>query len=93
MLDGGNMDTQTTTETKKNSTGEMSIMGAEGDTKVIWDKANPDEVDNARETFDRFKKKKYLAFSVKADGEKGQQISEFSPDAERIIFCPPLAPG
>jgi hypothetical protein len=32
---------------------KMSIMGPEGNTKLIWDSEKPDEVKNARENFER----------------------------------------
>jgi len=44
--------------------GELRILGKEGDTKVIWDPDNKDEVKAAREQFDTLKAKKFLAFRV-----------------------------
>jgi len=85
------METQTTSKTH---TGEMSIMGREGDTKVIWDKNRPVEVENARETFKRLRKEGYLAFKVTGkDGVKGEQINEFDPNQEVIIFAPQMQGG
>jgi hypothetical protein len=76
------------------SFGEMAIMSKDGDTKIIWDRSKPDEVENARENFDRLTGKGYFAFSVKgSDGDKGEQINSFNPEAERIIFAPKLAGG
>jgi hypothetical protein len=70
----------------------MSILDMTGDTKVIWDPKNPDEVDAARQQFNTLKAKGFLAFSVKKDGEKGTRIKEFDPEAEKIIMSPqPLA--
>tara|TARA_R100001530_G_scaffold1886_1_gene3253 strand:- start:27114 stop:27344 length:231 start_codon:yes stop_codon:yes gene_type:complete len=34
---------------------EMAIMNGSGDTKLIWDSENDDEVKNARRTFNDFK--------------------------------------
>lgn len=74
--------------------GMLCILNQEGDTKIIWDRSKPDEVDNARETFKRMKDKKYAAYSVKGkDGDKGEVIREFDPAAERIIFAPPMIGG
>ena len=73
--------------------GKISVMGKEGDTKVIWDASKPDEVESARRTFDDLKKKKYIAFKVKKDGSQGEVISEFDPDAEKIILAPPMSGG
>lgn len=72
----------------------MEIMDRTGDTKIIWSKDNPDEVENARKTFDELRKKKFIAYSVKGkNGEKGEIIREFDPDAERLILAPPMAGG
>ncbi len=75
--------------------GAMAVMGREGDTKYIWDKNNPAEVEVARTTFYSFvKDKKYLAFKVNAAGNKdGEQVRDFDPAHERYIFCPPMVGG
>ena len=73
---------------------EMSVMGRSGDTKTIWDPSRPDEVAAARGTFDELVgRKKYLAFKVKKDGEKGRKIKTFDPDAGKIILVPPMMGG
>lgn len=72
---------------------ELRVMDRTGDTKTIWDKDNATEVEVARETFAKLKKKGYLAYRVKKDGEKGEVIKEFDPDAEKIILAPPMAGG
>jgi hypothetical protein len=88
------METQTNTGTPKPKLGEMAIMGKEGDTKIIWDKSKRVEVDNARANFDRLIKEGYTAFSVAGDkGDKDKQIRTFDPDAERLIFVPPVQAG
>lgn len=75
-------------------TGEMSVINHEGDTKLMWDRDNRDEVDNARRTFDDLVgTKKYAAFSVTKKGDKDEKIKRFDPDAERIILVPPIAGG
>jgi len=71
----------------------IAVLGSSGDTKSIWDKSNEDEVENARDTFDKLKKKGYLAFSVNKDGSKGVQMSTFDPDAERMIMVPQMQGG
>jgi hypothetical protein len=64
-----------------------------GDTKLVWDAGNRDEVENARRTFDDLRAKGYLAFSVKKDGEKGEQIRKFDSDAQKLIMVPPMKGG
>jgi hypothetical protein len=79
-----------TTEVARAHTGVMAELNETGDTKVIWDKNNPDEVEAARATFDRLTKdRKFIAFSVKGkNGDKDERIRTFDPDAERIILVP-----
>lgn len=72
---------------------EMRVMDGSGDTKIIWDSGNPDEVANARRTFDDLLAKRYLAFSVTKLGNKGEQIRKFDADAEKLIMVPQLKGG
>lgn len=71
----------------------MAVMGKEGDTKTVWNKDNPDEVEAARAQFNTLKTKGYLAFKVKDDGDKGEMIKEFDPSAQKIILSPPVMGG
>ena len=64
-----------------------------GDTKIIWNSDNAEEVSNARRTFDDLKKKGFAAFAVKANGDKGERIFAFDEDAEKLIMVPPLQGG
>lgn len=73
--------------------GELRIMGHEGDTKVIWDPENTDEVEAAEEQFDKLTDKGFLAFKVKKDGDKGRKITKFDPDTGKIIMAPPIVGG
>lgn len=69
--------------------GELAIMDTTGDTKIMWDSENKDEVETAKETFQKLKKKGYTAYTVKGkNGEKGEIMKEFDPNAERIIMVP-----
>lgn len=73
----------------------FEVMGKEGDTKSIWDKNNPDEVEAAKRQFNHLVvEKKFAAFYVHGkEGDKGEQMRTFDPKAERIIFVPPMAGG
>ena len=73
--------------------GEMSVMGKEGDTKVIWDPDNEDEVATAERSYNDLIKKRFKAFSVKARGQKGEQMDEWDPDEGKIIMVPRMAGG
>lgn len=71
-----------------------AVMGEPGDTKIIWDKRNSDEVDAARATYKSLTKKGYRAFHVTGkDGLQGDQMDEFDPNAERVIFIPQMQGG
>ena len=65
----------------------------DGDTKHMWDRNNPDEVEAAKTMFETFKKKKYAIFATDKNGEKGEQVREFNAMAERYIFVPPMQGG
>ena len=73
--------------------GEMAIMGRQGDTKIIWDRNNSDEISAAQRLFNDLRGTGYLAFSVQKGGEKGVQIFYFDPQAEKIILAPPMRGG
>lgn len=74
--------------------GMLHEMDRSGDSKYIWDKNTPAEVEVAETMFKSFRKKGYLAFTVKGkDGAKGEQMTDFDPDAERVIFSPAMQGG
>lgn len=73
--------------------GELCVMDATGDTRTIWDPANPDEVTNARNSFEALRKKGYIAYKVIGSGDKGEIMREFDPQAGKIIMSPPVIGG
>jgi hypothetical protein len=74
--------------------GLLSTLGRSGDTKLMWDRGNKAEVDNARRTFRDLMKDGYLAYKARGKkGDQGEQIREFDPDAERIILVRPPVGG
>jgi len=72
---------------------EMAVMDETGDTKLIWDEGNEDEVEAARSMFSNLKKKGYVGYSVNKKGDKGEVLERFDPLAERIIMAPQLRGG
>lgn len=73
---------------------QMHTLDRTGDQKVMWDADSEDEVDAARTTFRTLTGKGYLAYKAEGKkGERGQQIREFDPDAERIILVRPHQGG
>lgn len=74
--------------------GEMAILGREGDTKVMWSRNDPDEVEAAKKQFAALIAKGFQAFKVEGkDGDKGERANVFDANAERYIFAKPLAGG
>ncbi len=74
----------------------ISVMGANGDTKHMWDTSNAVEVDAARKLFAEPKGKGYTAFkfvSYEKNGKKyvkkGDPMPEFESDAGRMRLQPP----
>lgn len=89
-LNWRNMETQSV---RDDATGVMSIMGKEGDTKHYWNVKKWDDVQSAKEVFDLYRKKGYLAFSMNKKGDQGEQMVEFDPSAGSILFVPPMQGG
>ena len=73
--------------------GELRIMGRKGDTKVSWDPGNQVEVGEAEKSFVAYRAKGFAAFRTTKGGNKGKQITVFDPNAEEILFVPPIAGG
>lgn len=72
---------------------EIAVMDRTGDTKTMWNPHIDDEVEMAKQVFDKFKKKGYAIFRVKADGDKGEQMHTFDKTAEKMICVPPVVGG
>lgn len=72
--------------------GTMNVLSREGDTTHTWNRSNESEVAAAREAFVRFKDRGFAAFRTDRYGSSAR-IQEFQPDAEKIIFVPPIAGG
>lgn len=64
-----------------------------GDTKVIWDPKNLDEVEAAEAQFDSLMDKKFKAYRVEKDGSKGKEIKKFMPKVGKIIMVPAIGGG
>jgi hypothetical protein len=72
--------------------GEIIHLARVGDIKIQWNSENRKEVAVARELFDKRIKEGWSAFREKM-GEKGDKITVFDPDAERIILVPSISGG
>lgn len=72
----------------------LAIMDGTGDSRHIWDSANPAEVKAAKDMFDSLKADGYTAYRVTGKkGEKGEVMHEFDEKAERVIMAPPVVGG
>lgn len=82
------------TDAEPRVTGMMHTLDRTGDTRVMWDKGNADEVAAARRQFEDLTGKGYLAYKAEGkDGHQGTQIRKFDPEAERIILVKQLVGG
>lgn len=73
--------------------GVLAVLDRTGDTKIIWDRSNADEVAAAKKTFDDLIAKRFVAYSVDDKGNKGAQIRTFDATAGKIILAPALVGG
>lgn len=74
--------------------GTMHELNDKGDTKIVWDSENADEVAIAKAAFESARKKGMLAYKAEGrKGERGEQIRTFDPDAERIILVKAIQGG
>lgn len=65
----------------------LHITDETGDTRIMWDPANADEVATARAAFDKAKKRGMLAYAVTPQGDtSGEVIREFDPARGKIIM-------
>lgn len=65
-----------------------------GDVKVIWDRTNADQTAACEAMFNTLLKKGYAAFLIKDnDGNKGEKITKWDPNAERVMMVAPMAGG
>lgn len=73
--------------------GVMAILDSTGDTRIMWDPNQKDEVDAAKKQFDDLIGKGYQAFAVKKRGGAGEKVREFDPSAGKLILARPTVGG
>jgi hypothetical protein len=73
----------------------LSIASLEGDTRLMWNPANADEVATAQAAFDAARERGMLAYAVTEGGERdaGQVIRTFDPTQAKIIMTNPTQGG
>lgn len=74
-------------------TGSLCVLDESGDSRMQWDKNDPQQVAAAEARFNELRAKRYLAYKVDAKGGQGEVIDKFDPDAERIIMHQPMVGG
>lgn len=68
--------------------GVMSMMSPRhGDLRLMWDRGNEAEVGTARETFEKMTREGHVAYRATGkQGDRGEVMRTFDPEAERIIM-------
>lgn len=64
-----------------------------GDTKIIFDPDNKDEVDAAREQFDSLLKRGFTAYTVGKDHKTNEKVTKFKKKEGKYILVPPVSGG
>jgi len=72
---------------------EMNILDKSGDIRLQFDKVNEAEVEAARERFNEYKSRGWMAYKVDSQGKQAEVIYDFDPSAERIILQPQMIGG
>lgn len=68
----------------------IAVMSEAGDTKYIWDPNNPEEVELAKEHFERMREKGFLVFKLTPFfHRKGKEVKRFHPQGKGYLFVPP----
>ncbi len=87
-------DARTPITTDEYTIGMLSTLDRTGDSRIMWDSRNSDEVAAARRQFEELTGKGFLAYKAEGkDGHQGAQIKEFDPRAERIVLVKRLVGG
>lgn len=74
--------------------GLIESLDRTGDTKIMFDRNNPTEVEVAKAAFEAHLKKGGMAYKAEGkDGTKGERIKKFDPTVERMILVPQLVGG
>jgi len=74
--------------------GIIQVLGKEGDTRIMWDRRNNDEVAVAKAAFDAAKAQGSLIYRAEGkEGTRGTQVRTFDKKAERLIVVPAMAGG
>lgn len=74
--------------------GQIHVLDGTGDTKVIWDPSNDDEVEAAEAQFEMLAEKGFKIFKVGKDHEQtGGALKRFPKTAGKLIAIPKIIGG
>ena len=62
------------------------MLTPDGQEEYVWNIDSPAEVQAARENFEHYLRKNYIAFRKEAGGKKATPLSRFDPLAEEIFM-------
>jgi hypothetical protein len=71
----------------------IAVLDQSGDTRLVWDPENRDDVKTAKKMFDDLKAKGYVAYAVEQKEARGKVVTKFDPAAQKLIMTPPLRGG
>jgi hypothetical protein len=71
--------------TKPAYEGVMRVLDENGDSRVVWDRRDKNQVKEAFAKFKDFIVKGYRAYVVRGDGSRGSRLDEFDPLLEEIL--------
>ena len=69
------------------------VMDRNGDTRHVFDSADPKSTVRAKKHFDAMMGRGYRAVVLGKDGRAGTLLREFDPATEEILFIPQLQGG
>lgn len=79
--------------TAAGSTGTLEVLDSSGDTKITWRSDDPVSVAVARAAFNEARNRGATVYAMDDAGAKGGRVSEFDPEAERLVAVPQLQGG
>ena len=69
-----------------NDTVLMRVLDDNGDSRIVWNRKDQDEVDEARTKFEEYIKEGYRAYVCRSDGTKGRKVETFDALMEELIL-------
>jgi hypothetical protein len=71
----------------------MRIFDNTGDRRIVWNSKDPDQIKEAKATFDEYVEKGWKPYAISRNGNKGHRIHEFNPEREEIERKRPRSPS